>query len=187
MLRVVVRILMLFDLQRRHGRPGGQSSTGFVLPMALIASFALLLCCASFQSFALFRRLQAKAEVHDSNQRDALTSAAMDFLRVASESQQACLVAERFPSPFDAPSRCPDSDSDRFEHGHVGKVPWTLLMWQPGEVGAQLHLALPTQEAAASFSLMRVQDGFRLREGFLRLSFEPFQAETLAKEIDGDS
>ena len=178
---------MLFDPRRRNARPGRQTSTGFVLPMALIASFALLLCCASFQAFALFRRLQVNADVHDSNQRDALISAAMDFLRVASESQQACLVAERFPSPFDAPSRCPDSDSDRFEHGHVGKVPWTLLMWQPSEVGAQLHLALPTKEAAASFSLMRVQDGFRLREGFLRLSFEPFQAETLAKEIDGDS
>jgi len=187
MLRVVVRILMLFDPRRLQGRPGSQTSNGFVLPMALIASFVLLLCCASFQSFALFRRLQAKADVHDSNQRDALTSAAMDFLRVASESKQVCLVAERFPSPLDAPSRCPDSDSDRFEHGLVGKVPWTLLMWQPSEVGAQLHLALPTKEAAASFSLMRAQDGFRLREGFLRLSYEPFHVEALAKEIDGDS
>ena len=95
---------------------------GFALPLALVVSSALVLSTTTFQSLTYFRNRRLEAELSFKDQHDRLISAAMDFLRVASDPRLSCLLSFPFSSTSDVPPPCPDSDSSRFTHGEAGSI-----------------------------------------------------------------
>ena len=132
-----------------------------MLPLALTASAVLLLGSASIHTLSLQKRLRFHATHQREQGADQLRSAAQAFV-VATRGPEACLLQW---SSLDWPGvahRCSDSDPSRLSGGVVGKMPWTLLDWQPGIEHGQLTVQLA--------------DG---RTGSFRLEFDPLSPVVL--------
>ena len=121
------------------GRP--RSQAGFVLPLALTASAVLLLGSASLHTLSLQKRLRIHASSQREQGADQLRSAAQAFSSAAG-GEEACLL--QWPSLDWAVSThaCNGSDPSQLSGGVVGKMPWSLLDWQPSNESGQLKVQL---------------------------------------------
>ena len=112
-----------------------------MLPLALTASAVLLLGSASIHTLSLQKRLRIHASTQHAQVADQLRSAAQAFV-VASRGPDACLL--QWPSLDWAVSThaCNGSDPSQLSGGVVGKMPWSLLDWQPSNESGQLKVQL---------------------------------------------
>lgn len=123
----------------RHGpRPMAQ---GFVLPLALGASFLLLLGSASIHTLSLQGRLRVRAHQQRAAGADQLRSAAQAFA-AAAQGPHNCLLALSSIAWDRARSICPEADPQRLRRGVLDAQPWRLISWQPSASRATLLLAM---------------------------------------------
>ena len=123
----------------RHGpRPMAQ---GFVLPLALGASFLLLLGSASIHTLSLQGRLRVRAHQQRAAGADQLRSAAQAFA-AAAQGPHNCLLALPSIAWDRARSTCPEADPQLLTSGVMDGEPWLLISWQPSASRGTLQLAL---------------------------------------------
>jgi hypothetical protein len=126
---------------RRHratARP--PQASGFVLPIALLASLMLMLGSLSLQTVSLQERLRLAGLLRQRQAEDQLVSAAQQLV-AGLNSQQACLLSlplEHWAAPGLA---CAGAAMPLAPPAQAG--PARLLQWRPGPDAAELLLELP--------------------------------------------
>ena len=119
--------------------------SGFVLPIALLASLMLMLASLSLQSVGLQERLRLAGLLRQRQAEDALVSAAQELVASLNRGR-ACLLAlplEQWPAPGLA---CEGTPAAAWAPGGAAG-PVRLLRWRPGPELAELLLELPADGA----------------------------------------
>ena len=112
-----------------------------MLPLALTASAVLLLGSASLHTLSLQKRLRIHASSQREQGSDQLRSAAQAFV-VATRGPEACLLQWSSLDWAGVARGCTGSDPSQLSAGVVGKMPWSLLDWQPSNESGQLKVQL---------------------------------------------
>ena len=135
-------------------------ATGFVLPLALLASAVLLLGSASIHTLSLKGRLRLQAAIQREQSADQLRSAAQAFTALAS-GVEACLL--QWPSAdWNLPENgCLGADPTALLSGTVGDQPWQLIAWLPGSESGLLQFAL-SDGPRGSFRLSLASEGTQI-------------------------
>lgn len=133
------------------------TSAGFVLPLALTASFLLLLGSSSLHTLALQAHSRARISTAARQEADQLRSAAQAFAQLA-RGHEACLLA--FPSSQwqEQGSQCVDADSALLQKGSIDDEIWSLIDWTTNGSTGLLRLRLGDGVRAA-FLLVLDPDG----------------------------
>ncbi|KZR70037.1 hypothetical protein PMIT1313_00683 [Prochlorococcus marinus str. MIT 1313] len=137
-------------------------SSGFVLPLALSASFLILLSSTSLHSLALLSLSRTRISTAERMRADQLRSAAQHFAQLATDSH-ACLLTWPSGSWNDFGSQCADADPSRLQQGLIGEDVWFLIDWIPSGDTGRLSLRLAAG-ARAVFLLAIDPDGPAVRE-----------------------
>ncbi len=120
----------------RHGGNGG-----FVLPLALTASFVALLGSASLHTFALHARNRAQLNSAQRERQDRLRSAAQAFAQKAIN-HESCLLLWPSSEWHALRQHCLDSDPARLRQGVVDGELWSLVDWSLLDDRGRLQLRL---------------------------------------------
>ncbi len=120
----------------RHGGNGG-----FVLPLALTASFVALLGSASLHTLALHSRHRLQLISLQGKRQDRLRSAAQAFAQQAIN-QESCLLLWPSSEWHGLREHCLDADPARLQQGVVDGELWSLVDWTPSGDRGRLQLRL---------------------------------------------
>jgi len=133
------------------------TSAGFVLPLAVTASFLLLLGSASLHTLALQAHSRARISTAARQTADQLRSAAQAFAQQAT-GPEACLLALSSNRWHQSDPQCIDADSALLQQGFVGEESWSLIDWVSNRSTGLLRLRLGAG-ARAAFLLVLDPDG----------------------------
>ena len=133
------------------------TNAGFVLPLALTASFVVLLSSASLHTLAHQAYSRARISTAARQEADQLRSAAQAFAQLA-RGHEACLLALPSSQWQEQGSQCVDADSALLQQGSFDDEIWSLIDWTPNGSTGLLRLRLG-DGARAAFWLVLDPDG----------------------------
>ena len=133
------------------------TNAGFVLPLALTASFVVLVSSASLHTLAHQAHSRARISTAARQEADQLRSAAQAFAQLA-RGHEACLLALPSSQWQEQGSQCVDADSALLQQGSIDDEIWSLIDWTPNGSTGLLRLRLGDGVRAA-FLLVLDPDG----------------------------